>query len=266
MPTLTRLAEYSARGTLVKPLLHQFVMDPKADVPLNLLVQRPMPRQPDGRFHASQHPMMGDFELYCWMTGHLPDEDAFGEASFNVRMAVMFGSLAHAVIEAFLAWTGRAVPLPPGNCANCGRPYRALRARPDPARYCTEFGFSHPETRSSAHLDGILNFGDTRAAWLLSGEDVYGFDFKTIYPLGLKGVRDMDTAQFKEKWPKYWGQAQECMRLSGLRRYIVFFMTLGSPWETREFHIPFDHEFAAETEAKYRRVLYHLDNNIPMVA
>jgi hypothetical protein len=256
MPTITRLAEFSARGTLVKPLLHQFVMDPTADVPLNLLVRRPMPRKPDGRFHASQHPLMSDFELYLWMTGQRAAGDDFDESSFNVRMAVMFGSLAHAVIEAFLAWTGRAVPLPEGSCASCGRPYRALRARPDPVKYCTEFGFAHPETRSSAHLDAILDFGD----------GLTGFDFKSIYPMGLKGVRDMDTAQFREKWPKYWAQGQECMRVSGLRRYIFLFMTMGSPWETREFHLTFDHEFAAETDAKYRRVLYHLDNGIPMVA
>lgn len=255
MPRLTRMAEFSARGTLVKPLLHQFVMDPKADVPLNLLVQRPMPRSPDGRFHASQHPLMGEFELYLWMTGQLKDSGSFDESAYNVRMAVMFGSLAHAVIEAFLAWTGKAVPLPQGDCPSCGRPYRPLRARPS-FRYCTEFGFIHHETRSSAHLDAVLDFGDGRT----------GFDFKTCWPYGLKGVRDMDTAQFREKWPKYWAQGQECMRLSGLRRYIFLFMTMGSPWETREFHLDFDPEFAVETEAKYRRVIYHLDNNIPMVA
>lgn len=255
MPRITRLAEMSARGTLVKPLLHSFVMDPRADVPLNLLVQRPMPRQPDGRFHASQHPLMEEYELYLWMTGRYEDKDGFDESAYTVRMAVMFGSLAHAVIEAFLAWTGKALPLPAGDCVNCGRPYRALRARPS-LRYCTEFGFTHPETRSSAHLDAILDFGDGGT----------GFDFKTIWPLGLKGVRDMDTAQFREKWPKYWAQAQECMRLSGLRNYIVLFMTMGSPWETREFHIPFDPEFAVATEEKYRRVISHLERGVPIVA
>jgi hypothetical protein len=181
VPKLTRLTDVSASGTLVKPLLHQFVMDPRADVPLNLLVARPMPRRPDGRFHASQHPLMGEHELYQWMTGGLAAGDDFDESAFNVRMAVMFGSLAHAVIEAFLGWTGRAVPLPAGECPSCGRPYRPLRARPG-FRYCTEFGFAHPATRSSAHLDAILNFGDTRAAWSLAGDDVYGFDFKCLAP------------------------------------------------------------------------------------
>jgi len=265
VPKLTRLAQVSASGTLVKPLLHQFVMDPRADVPLNLLVQRPMPRRPDGRFHASQHPLMTEHELYQWLTGGLAAGDDFDESAYNVRMAVMAGSLFHAIIEAFLAWTGRAVPLPQGDCPSCGRPYRPLRARPG-FRYCTEFGFAHPATRSSAHLDAILNFGDTRAAWSLAGDDVYGFDFKTIYPFGLKGVRDMDTAQFREKWPKYWAQGQECMRLSGLRKYIFLFMTMGSPWETREFHLDFDPAFATATEEKYLAVISHLERGVPILA
>jgi hypothetical protein len=43
-------------------------------------------------------------------------------------------------------------------------------------------------------------------------------------------------------------------------------MTLGSPWETREFHLDFDHEFAVETEAKYLRVISHLERGVPIVA
>jgi hypothetical protein len=84
--------------------------------------------------------------------------------------------------------------------------------------------------------------------------------------MGLKDVKDMDLEFFRDKWPQYWAQGQECMRLSGLRQYIFLFFTLGNPWDTREFHIPFDPEFAAETEAKYRKVIYHVDNKIPVIA
>lgn len=265
MPHIRRLAEISASGTLVKPLLHSFVMSPRADVKLNLLVQRPVQRKPDGRFHASQHPLLGEYDLYRWMTGQAAEDDGFGEMPYNARMAVTFGAMAHAIIEAFLAWTGKAVPLPKGDCPNCGRPYRPLRARPG-FSYCTEFGFVHPPTRASAHLDAILDFGGDRTAWSLQGDAVFGFDLKTIHTFGLKDVRDMDAAQFKEKWPRYWAQAQECMRLSGLRRYIFLFMTMGWPWETREFHVPFDPGFAVETEEKYLRVISHLERGVPIVA
>jgi hypothetical protein len=168
---------------------------------------------------------------------------------------VMFGSLFHGMFEAFLYWTGLAEPLPQGECPACGRPYRPLRARPS-ARYCTEHGFRDEQTRSRCHLDAIMNYDGDR----------HGLDIKTIHPFGLRGVKDMDLAAFRDKWPKYWAQGQDCMRQSGLRQYIFTFVTMGSPWDTREFHIPFDPEFAVATEQKYRRVLSHVERKVPIVA
>ena len=49
------------------------------------------------------------------------------------------------------------------------------------------------------------------------------------------------------------------MRLSGLRKYIFLFMTMGTPWESREFHLDFDPAFAVATEAKYLAVISHLE-------
>lgn len=239
MPVLTKMADQAADGCLVKPLFYQWVMAAES-IPLNLLVERPAQRRPDGWFHASAHPMATERELWLWLAGRTIPEDM----GYTSKMAVMFGSLAHAVFEAFLDWMGVSEPLPPGDCPACGRPRRPLRARPS-QRYCTEHGFAHAGTRARCHLDGILGFGDDR----------YGFDLKTIWTLGLRGVPDMDPDAFREKWPRYWAQMQECMRLSGLRRYIVLFLTMGSPWELREFHFDFDPEFAVATEGKYRRVI-----------
>jgi hypothetical protein len=251
MPTITRLAEYSARGTLVKPLLHQFAMS-DAPASINIMVERPVIRGHDGWFHASQHPLLEELELYQWMTRVSEPEDM----SYTARMSVIFGSCAHGIFEAFLAWAGIAEPLPKGDCPACGRPYRPLRARPS-FKYCTEHGFRHEGTRARCHLDSILNLGDgTRR----------GFDYKTIHQFGLRDVKDMDLRCFREKWPHYWAQGQECMRLSGLREYVFLFMTLGNPWDTREFHVPFDPEFAVETEEKYLRVISHLERGVPIVA
>lgn len=251
MPTFTRLAEVTARGTLVKPLLHQFAMS-DAVAGINIIVDRPVIRGHDGWFHASQHPLLSAFELYQWMTSRSEPEDM----SYTSRMSVMFGSCAHGIMEAFLAWAGIAEPLPEGDCPACGRPYRPLRTRPDPRKYCTEHGFRHEATRARCHLDSILGFGDgTR----------YGWDFKTCHQFALKGVRDMDMDCFRDKWPEYWAQGQECMRLSGLRKYIFLFMTLGNPWETREFHFDFDPEFATATEQKYLDVISHLERGVPII-
>jgi hypothetical protein len=256
MPTMTRIADMAADGCLVKPLWHQFILDPEASCSLNLLVERPMPRQADGWFHASQHPLASPRELYLWATGQAQPE----MMDYTGKCSVMFGSLMHAVFEAFLDWMGKALPLPDGDCPACGRPRRPLRSRPG-AKYCTEHGAVHPATRARCHLDSILD--------LESG--MFGFDLKTIniFAFGKTkdrpAVRDMDAAQFRERWPHYWAQMQECMRLTGLRRYIVFFLTMGMPWDTREFHIPFDPEFAAATEAKYLQVLSHVDRGVPIL-
>lgn len=260
MPTFTRAAEYAARGTLVKPLLHEFAMSDAAAT-INVIVERPVMRGHDGWFHASQHPLLSDLELYEWMTRVSEPE----EMSYTARMSVMFGSATHAIFEAFLAWAGIAEPLPAGDCPACGRPYRPPHARVNPRKYCTEFGFRHDATRARCHLDSILGFGD--------GER-WGFDLKTIHQFGFsrrdesgatRRVRDMDAAEFRATWPHYWAQGQECMRLSGLRRYIFMFVTLGNPWDTREFHIEFDPEFAAKTEEKYRAVLSHIERGVPIV-
>jgi hypothetical protein len=267
MPKFDTIARYAADGCLVKPLFHQFVLDPKATTKLNLLVERPTQRQPDGWFHASSHPLMSERELYLWMTGALEPE----EMDYKSLMSVMFGTLGHAINEAFLDWMGVSVPLPPGDCPACGRPRRQLRARPS-SRYCTEHGAVHEATRARCHLDAILDFDRQNhlgLSWRRTGipkPHWHGYDFKTIYPMGLSKIPDMDLDAFKEKWPHYWAQMQECMRITGLRRYIVFFMSMGMPWDTREFHIPFDPEFAAETEAKYLAVLSHVERKVPIVA
>jgi hypothetical protein len=204
---------------------------------------------------------MSEHELYLWMTGALEPE----ELDYKSLMSVMFGTLAHAINEAFLDWMGVSVPLPPGHCPACGRPRRALRARPSSA-YCTEHGAVHAPTRARCHLDAILEFSGRKLTWDMDLSAAYGYDFKTIYPLGLRTVKDMDLDVFREKWPHYWAQMQECMRIRGLRRYIVFFMTLGNPWDTREFHIPFDPEFATATEEKYLAVLSHVERGVAIIA
>jgi hypothetical protein len=266
MPHLRDMAEFAADGCLVKPLFHQFVLDEGSTKDLNLLVRRPVRRVPDGRFHASKHPLSSERDLYLWMTGAAEQE----EMSYVALLSVMFGSLAHAINEALLDWMGVSVPVPEGICPACGRPRRKLRARPSPD-YCTEHGFVHELTRSSCHLDAILNFGSPVGVAPEDGgrlvcADWHGYDFKTIRPMGLKGVKDMDLDAFREKWPHYWAQMQECMRQSGLRKYIVFFMTMGNPWETREFHVPFDPEFAAATEEKYLAVIDHVERRVPIIA
>jgi hypothetical protein len=257
MPVLAGIGDMAHSGCLVKPLFYTYVLR-EAPATLNLMVSRPVRREPDGWFHASQHPLATDRELWLWLTGQAEPE----EMDYTSMMSVMFGSLGHAIVESFLDWMGASVPLPPGDCPACGRPRKMLRARPDPDKYCTEHGFADHQSRSRCHLDAILDLG----------AEPLGFDFKSIYVFGFKAmrdrpaIRDMDSAQFRERWPRYWAQMQECMRLSGLRKYIVFFLTMGMPWDTREFHFDYDEEFAEGVADKYRAVLSHYERGVEIIA
>lgn len=243
MPTFDGVAEYAAEGCLVKPVLLQFVLDEDVQFNFKLHLERSGSRAPDGWFHASTHPMATDRQLWLYLARpHLIVPEP---RSYSVNMAALMGTVLHGVVEAALDRMNVAVPLPAGTCPACGRLYLP-KGRPQSGKYCLEHGAADEATRARCHMDKILYY---------QPQGMFGFDLKTIYPFGLKGVRDMDAAQFKEKWPKYWHQMQECMRISGLRQYIVLFLAWGSPWEMREFHIPYDPAHATLTAAKYRRVL-----------
>jgi len=244
MPTLMRgVADMAAEGCLVKPVMYQFFQDPEVDFEFNLHLKRSGNRAPDGWFHASTHPLATPRDLYLYLTA--PEKLPPRRMDYAGWMATTMGTVTHGVIEAALDRMGIAVPLPGGDCPACGKPYRPRRARQS-ARWCMEHGAADERTRARCHLDSILTFGS---------RGIYGFDYKSIRPYGLKGVRDMDEDAFREKWPGYWAQMQECMRLRRLDRYIVYFMEQGTPWDTREFHLEFDAAFAAKTEAKYLEVL-----------
>lgn len=244
MPTFTYAMDAAATGCLVKPLWLQFMADPLRKLDFRLRMTRSLPRRPDGWFHASQHPTASEAELHKWLTAD-PDQWAPGPVDYVSSMSMMLGSMMHAVFAAFLDQAGVAVPLPEGDCPACGKPYRPKRKWPSP-EYCDEHGAIDLETRSRCHMDNKLVFDDGR---------IRGFELKSIRPFGLTGIPDMDSVVFRAKWPKYWGQVQDCMRQSGLREYIVVFLGIGNPWESREFHVAYDPEFAAATEVRYRRVL-----------
>jgi hypothetical protein len=243
MPTFDGVAEYAAEGCLVKPVMLQFFLESGIDFKFKLHLQRSGWRAPDGWFHASTHPLASEHELWAYIAH--PELITEEPRSYEFEVAVLMGTILHGFFEAALKKMGVMVPLPAGLCAACGREYLP-KGKPQSDRYCLEHGASDLATRSRGHLDGILNFGV---------QGTFGFDLKSIRPYGLKGVRDMDAGAFRDKWPKYWAQMQEYMRLTGLRKFIVLFMEWGTPWTMKEFHVEFDPVFAAQTEAKYRRVL-----------
>lgn len=252
MPTkISTVAKHAAAGCLVKPLLLRFFMDTDIEFSYDLRIARPRDRRPDAWFHASTHPLMGDSALYQYMTGkHEPRE-----MGYTGVMGTMFGTMVHSVVQAAMDQLGIMVPLPSDPCPACTLPRAGKKVRKGAKGYCWEHGAADQNTRSRGHLDGILNL-----------EGVRGFDLKTIRPLGLHKAPDMDPAFFIRTWPEYFAQAQEYMRLTGLRKFIVFFIGLGNPWEMREYHLEFDPAFALMTEQKYKRVLAAVENGTPLIA
>ena len=235
MPEFRGIADHAAAGCLVKPLILQIFQDEDFPFQFDLHVERSGWRPPDGWFHASSHPMMSERELYAYIAHpELIEPEKMGYIGI---MSTMFGTFMHEIMKAALSQTKIWVPVPLGMCKACGR------LQPDE---CNEHGVIDLETRSRGHMDGILNFGSL---------GTHGWDLKTAKSLALARCPDMDLKYFKEKWPGYYGQAQEYMRLSGLRKFIVSFIGVGNPWTMLEYHIEFDPMDALLVEQKYKRVL-----------
>lgn len=234
MPVFDSIAKEAAEGCLIKPILLDFFQrDQQLQVTLH--IDRTMDRPYDGWFHSSTHPLQDEHALWMYLAHpKLVKREAMG---YIGAMSTMFGTITGEVLKAALSSAGIAIKVPSGTCPACGLP--------QPAK-CREHGACQPETRSRGHLDDIADFG---------GEGTYGIDWKTIKPYGLKGVPDMDAEAFRLKWPKYYAQGQDYMRMTGLRRFIFMFVGLGNPWMMREFHIEFDPVFAYQIECKYKRVI-----------
>lgn len=242
MPTFTTIAKYAAAGCLVKPLLVGFLTSDEA-FRLTINTAKPLDRPPDGWFHASTHPGLSEAQLAAYLITPPPARgDDFG---WIPRMSVLFGTIMHEVFRQALVQLGVVVPVREGTCPACGYPQ---------PRHCREHGAIEVATRSRGHLDGILCF-DPRQPGHLDPEHIWGFEAKTIKKELLYKAPDMDEAYFRERWPDYWWQVQEYMRLTGLRQYIVLFIGLGNPWDLREYHVSFDPMAALQVEARYTNAI-----------
>lgn len=234
MPKFETTARYAAAGCLLKPVLHEFF---QRDVSLDLHIRftRVMDRPYDGWFHSSVHPLQPEYNLWLYLAH--PGRVKREPLGYVGSMSTMFGTITGELLKEALRQAGIAIRVPEGDCPACGLP--------QPSK-CSEHGAADEATISRGHLDDIADF---------KGLGTYGIDWKTIRPYGLKEAPDMDAEFFREKWPHYWAQGQDYMRLTGLRKFIFFFLGLGNPWEMREYHIEYDPVFCFEVEAKYKRAL-----------
>ncbi len=202
-------------------------------------------REPDGWFHPSSHPTMGERRLYYYLAH--PEAWQPQPFPYQARMAVMMGSATHDIVEHALVHRGHLLE-PVGTCVCCGKPHGKGPGE------CPEWGVRDDRLGRRGHMDGILTLDD----W---GSGV--FDLKTCSPTVLRGVTDHDLELFKAKWPKYYGQAQEYMAMSGYQQTMILFVGMSMGWELKEFTIPRDDAYIVRLEAKYQGVRAAVAARIP---
>jgi len=227
------IVEASDADTEIIPILYGYLDGGKLPDPFTVKVRGGTgDRRPDGWFHPSSHPLMAHRQLYFYMV----DPDGWQPEPFDytIKMSALIGSMTHDVIETALIDLGYLIK-PNGTCVACGR---------HQPTECREHGAADLKVRSRGHMDGVIGIGGELA----------GFEFKTAMPMALRNIRNNDVAAFKEKWPRYWAQVQEYLRMTGMTRYKVIFMAMGNPWDMREFTITPDLGFALTTERKYQEV------------
>lgn len=232
--SLRRVADLASEGAILKPVLHKYLLDGKypREWTVGFRGEDEEERTPDGWFHPSGHPTMHARQLWYYLND--PEHFESWTPDYVIRMSMLMGTAVHDFVQMALASLGYLVR-PKGTCPACG-----LR---QPAQ-CHEHGVADRETGARGHMDGVVQLG--------SG--LKGFELKTAVPRSLLDRKDNDIEFFKTKWPRYYAQVNEYMRLSGLAEFIVLFFGLGNPWPMVEYRVPADQALIVETERKYREV------------
>ncbi len=226
------LADLS-KGLVLKPMLQKYLFD--AEFPSISLEIGPdehsLAHGPDGWFHPSTHPAWEARQLYWYMAA--PDKMLRESKEYMGTLSITFGKLTHKFVQLCLADMGVLVSPTKEQILNGEEP---------DAR--------DPVARSKGHYDGELEVhipshpDQTRCL----------FEFKTRSPRS-NVIADLDLPAFTAKYPEYYLQVQDYMRMTGLRVAIVLMMSMGFPWEMTEVHIPYDREVALSIERKYLTVL-----------
>jgi hypothetical protein len=221
-PRFRRLLKGVSKGEVLVPLIRDALE--AADFPaFTIEVSPPTERPPDGWFHPSTHPMMAERVLSYYLKGQWTREDRMAEST----IALIQGTFWHE----FIAHVG----------AHAGVFER------------TEVYVEDKATRARGRFDWFVR--------LSSSQEPEVGELKTmrsrkidLFPSGAPDD-EVVVESFMERFPTYYAQAQEYMRLSGLRRWRGVFVGLEYPFSMQEVALAYDPRFAARTRDKYLRVL-----------
>jgi hypothetical protein len=242
-PNFRRVAEGAGKDLLLKPLVRAKLNGgtwPEFTTRVRGSNAKQDASHIDGWFHPSTHPTMGERQLYYYLT----EPENWNPEPFSVesRISMTMGTMMHDFMETVMLDADLLIR-PQGNCINCKRPHGKGKGK------CPEHGAIDPVLKSRGHMDGLVH---PRI------KEQTGFEYKTSVMTSLRTVDDLDTDAYRAKWPYYYAQNQEYMRMTGLRDFIVLFQGVGTPWEMREFHVPFDIEYSMGIERKYKSVRDHV--------
>ncbi len=213
----------------ITPLIQAYFHDRKLPMTVEFKPRHALDYGPDGWFHPSTHPLMGQRKL--WLYLNEPDRWVKEVMAFSSVFSVAFGSTAHRLIQNGLFDMGVSIaPEIDG---------------PEPM-------YEHSETRARGELDGILKLDPPLA--VPERPTLVGLDIKTRTAKA-NDPDTLDNLAWIRKFPTYYAQVQEYMRITGLRAYVVVFMYWGYPWEFKEWHIVYDPEFAQRISEKYLAVI-----------
>lgn len=237
-PQFRRFADQMIDGLIVTPRLTQYLAEGRFPQRVEAsLVNRDRERPADGWFWPSTHPGWSERELYVYLTQ--PESLISRAWDYNGILSVNVGTMVHELIKAVLRDEGVLVKPEGATCGACGRKRTGPKA-------CNEHGFVDKESRTRGHIDGILYAPECGMG---------GWDLKTTNSRTISTLVDNDVEFFRNKWPYYYDQAQEYMRISGLPFVIITFLALGYPWTIKEVRLDFDRVRSNEIRDKYMRVI-----------
>lgn len=239
------VAKKAGQGLILAPRLQAYLYDAEWPEDFSITFRKGAnSRPPDGWFHPSEHPVWPARMLYYLLAQ--PSGMQREMMEHGNTLSVTMGTAMHGFIEVCLTHIG--ILLNHEQLIEQG--FQIDRASGEPMVIDEEAG-------SRGRMDGIL-WVPSGAIGVLEGLDLAHFEFKTSNNQTLQSIDDLDLDAFIAKWPGYYAQAQEYLRMSGLRATVLLFLGMGYPWTIREFHIPANPRYQEDVRTKYLEVRAHV--------
>jgi len=214
-----RVIKSAHRGDQFLPVIQSYLHNqnfPDFTVKVHGVQNRP----PDNWFHPSTHPLWPERQLYYYLTQ--PEGLIANRLDPLGVLAVTAGNFWHSFMEVCLMDAGLLT--------------------------ATEVPLEDAEVMSRGHMDGQC------------ADPEEGFEFKTMNGMKMGKIAEgpASSKEVQDSWkalvPVYAAQAQEYMRIAGLKRQRFLVMNTAYPFPMREIVLDYDERAAMEVRDKYARV------------